>query len=125
MFTVGLACATELAMTPHLSANNLTLVSDLFYDDCGKMDTVEPPVINDHLKYNRGLCVSLNRCRAKMAGIRRNTKQLVLSNGQLLPYDILLLATGSFFRFLRFSKNQQFSENCHFSGNQQDKVDLI
>ena len=108
MFTVGLACATELAMTPHLSANNLTLVSDLFYDDCDKMDTVEPPVINDHLKYNRGLCVSLNRCRAKMAGIRRDTKQLVLSNGQLLPYDILLLATGFFSIFTFFEESTIF-----------------
>ena len=81
-------------MTPHLSVNNLTMVSDLFYDDCDKMEEVESPVINGHLKYNRGLCVSLNRCRVKMAGIRRETKELVLSNGTLLPYDILLLCTG-------------------------------
>ena len=81
-------------MTPHLSVNNLTMVSDLFYDDCDKMEEVESPVVNGHLKYNRGLCVSLNRCRVKMAGIRRETKELVLSNGTLLPYDILLLCTG-------------------------------
>ena len=82
-------------MTPHLTPNNLTLVADLFYDDASKMDSVESPLINAHLNYNRGLCVSLNRCRAQMVGIRRQTKQVVLSNGKLLPYDVLLLATGA------------------------------
>jgi len=93
--SVGLACAQALAMTPHLTPNNLTLVADLFYDDASKMDSVESPLINAHLNYNRGLCVSLNRCRAQMVGIRRQTKQVVLSNGKLLPYDVLLLATGA------------------------------
>ena len=103
---VGVAAVSKLALIPHLTLNNLTWVSDFFDDDINDSENVQPRLVNSYKDPDPALCVSVNKCRAKMAGINVNQKRLILSNGQWLPYDILLICTGKQVKGV-FNHNEQ------------------